>query len=1067
MTNRKGFMVQQNTFLDTIATRFDGTHSNFVLGNALSNSFPIVYCSDGFCELTGHSRAHVMGKSCACKFLYGENTENEGKAKIEEALEQKEEIKTEILLYRKDGNSFTCLLDIVPIKNEKSQVVLFLVSHKDVTHGDGTKENSDSGTDEPLLSCKRSPVMAGLAGTIQTALMFSGNDLDENSKNLARTKCRPGVELPSNCNYQRRRSRAVLYHLSGQFDKHNRAKSKLQQLNKLTGSISGKMPEYKVQEVKKSKYVIAHYGIFKIGWDWLILLCTFYTAIMVPYNAAFTDMESDNSKSSLYSDIVVEIMFIIDIALNFRTSFIDKSGHVVYDGRLIVKHYVKGWFLLDLLAAIPFDLMFLFNRFSKLNTDVLRHLLTLKLTRLLRLARLLQKIDRYSQYSGMVLALFMSMFALLAHWLACAWYFIGETELQKNGNWTVGWLYELGERIEQPVSISNPPDTFTAYVTALYFTCSSLTSVGFGNVSANTNPEKIFSVCAMLIGAMMHAVVFGNVTAIIQRMYARRANYHSKNKDLKDFFRIHHVPKPLKQKMQEYHQTMWSMNNGIDTLDILKDFPEEMRGEIGLHLHKDILTLPIFENATQGCLKSISLHTKRAFSAPGEFLAHKGDAINYVYLLCAGSMEVLKQDMVVAILGKGDLFGTDINFEDPVGISSCDVRSLTYCDLQAINMKGLTDVLALYPDFAEQFQNDIRHDLTYNLKEGFEESETDTEYKGIGRDTKLPSISEDEEETDSDTVFTSKITKNNNTYSVVKTIHSSENESATPLLCTERTEVPKVPNGEVHHPREVVSPPTKRNVTASRRILNRAANRRRHRNTNSSEQLHGMESLSNSIQNLHTEMEGTKTNICLIEQNMNRISHEVSHIDTSLKTVIRLLSNSCTSESSYVPDTPLSPMGRPHFSISSHNSDDVQISDIDVTASKLEVPSILHTKFNAQNRLGNRRYIPAHDLGGSHPAMESIGAPLCERRNKYSCESVLNVPNSQSTNRKSVLGKSSKVYRRAASEPRTFNNLSDVQRQILIKDASVEDVSRRHNAYKSCYSSQRPKSSCLLETNNL
>lgn len=63
--------------------------------------------------------------------------------------------------------------------------------------------------------------------------VFFKDDLDENSKNLARTKCRPGVELPTNCNYQRRRSRAVLYHLSGQFDKHNRAKSKLQQLNKV------------------------------------------------------------------------------------------------------------------------------------------------------------------------------------------------------------------------------------------------------------------------------------------------------------------------------------------------------------------------------------------------------------------------------------------------------------------------------------------------------------------------------------------------------------------------------------------------------------------------------------------------------------------------------------------------------------------------------------------------------------------------------------------------------------------------------------------------------------------
>lgn len=66
----------------------------------------------------------------------------------------------------------------------------------------------------------------------------------------------------------------------------------------------------------------------------------------------------------------------------------------------------------------------------------------------------------------------------------------------------------------------------------------------------------------------MHAVVFGNVTAIIQRMYARRANYHSRTKDLKDFFRTHHIPKPLKHRMQEYFQTVWSMNNGIDTNEV-------------------------------------------------------------------------------------------------------------------------------------------------------------------------------------------------------------------------------------------------------------------------------------------------------------------------------------------------------------------------------------------------------------------------------------------------------------------------------------------------------------------
>lgn len=75
------------------------------------------------------------------------------------------------------------------------------------------------------------------------------------------------------------------------------------------------------------------------------------------------------------------------------------------------------------------------------------------------------------------------------------------------------------------------------------------------------------------------------------------------------------------------------------------------------------------------------------------------------------------------ISGKGDLFGADINMDDPVGISCCDVRSLTYCELQCINIRGFVDVLSLYPDFAEKFQKDIRHDLTYNLKDGYEDEE--------------------------------------------------------------------------------------------------------------------------------------------------------------------------------------------------------------------------------------------------------------------------------------------------------------------------------------------------------
>ena len=97
-------------------------------------------------------------------------------------------------------------------------------------------------------------------------------------------------------------------------------------------------------------------------------------------------------------------------------------------------------------------------------------------------------------------------------------------------------------------------------------------------------------------------------------------------------------------------------------------------------------------------------------------------------------MQITKLITTCLILGKGDLVGSDINVQPPqhggngsgivatdvVVKSSCDVKALTYCDLKCINMQGLVDVLRLYPEYQQIFANEIQHDLTYNLREGYE-----------------------------------------------------------------------------------------------------------------------------------------------------------------------------------------------------------------------------------------------------------------------------------------------------------------------------------------------------------
>lgn len=88
-------------------------------------------------------------------------------------------------------------------------------------------------------------------------------------------------------------------------------------------------------------------------------------------------------------------------------------------------------------------------------------------------------------------------------------------------------------------------------------------------------------------------------------------------------------------------------------LQVLKGFPECLQADICLHLNKNLLQgCKAFRGATKGCLRALAMRFKTTHVPPGDTLVHGGDVLTALYFVSRGSIEILKDDVVVAILGR-------------------------------------------------------------------------------------------------------------------------------------------------------------------------------------------------------------------------------------------------------------------------------------------------------------------------------------------------------------------------------------------------------------------------------
>eukprot|EP00931_Biecheleriopsis_adriatica_P082731 TRINITY_DN5617_c0_g3_i1.p1 TRINITY_DN5617_c0_g3~~TRINITY_DN5617_c0_g3_i1.p1 ORF type:complete len:660 (+),score=105.48 TRINITY_DN5617_c0_g3_i1:177-1982(+) len=430
-----------------------------------------------------------------------------------------------------------------------------------------------------------------------------------------------------------------------------------------------------------------------LAWSCLMITVCLFLALIQPFELAFSYMMSEDALANLrIIDYTVDCIFILDMIVNFRTGYISQNNAIILEWRLVALHYLRTWFLCDLVSILPFDAM-------TGGVGVLTGMRMLKILKLIKLTKSVHVANRLAAHAmdhfvfleeliqlqwvrfvyrrGNVF-LFM---VLMCHWMACVMKFVDHGFLAN--------YQDVGGSVRKE------------YVAAIYWSMTTLTTVGYGDITASSDMERIYSVIAMFLGTSFYGYIIGSISAMIAQKDVNNTAYFQRMDLVYAWVTHHKLPKDLGLTVCRHFRHMMSERTAISEDEVWHDLSPELQKEVGeFVVHEFVKCNPIFDGIALSAVVRLQSILVKFTVFSGLTITDVGDVGSAMYIIEAGAVSLSLADMAdeekehVRTLKSGASFGEETLF----GLKE-------YFEYSTVALETTKIVLLLEEKFRNVFQD--------------------------------------------------------------------------------------------------------------------------------------------------------------------------------------------------------------------------------------------------------------------------------------------------------------------------------------------------------------------------